>query len=47
MHVKIVIEDPRQADLIVMLAESDRYHAALYPEESNHLLDASTLAGPR
>ena len=29
-----------------MLAESDRYYAVLYPAESNHLLDASTLAGP-
>ena len=27
-----------------MLADSDAYYAGLYPSESNHLLDASTLA---
>jgi putative acetyltransferase len=46
MRVRIGIEDPRQLELLAMLAESDRYYAALYPAESNHLLDASTLAGP-
>jgi putative acetyltransferase len=46
MHVRIGIEDPRQPELLAMLAESDRYYAALYPAQSNHLLDASTLAGP-
>jgi putative acetyltransferase len=46
MHVRIGIEDPRQPELLAMLAESDRYYSALYPAESNHLLDASTLAGP-
>jgi putative acetyltransferase len=46
MLVRIGIEDPRQPELLAMLAESDRYYAALYPAESNHLLDASTLAGP-
>jgi putative acetyltransferase len=46
MLVRIGIEDPRQVELLAMLAESDRYYAALYPAESNHLLDASTLAGP-
>jgi putative acetyltransferase len=45
MLVRIGIEDPRQPELLVMLAESDRYYAALYPAESNHLLDAATLAG--
>lgn len=46
MLIRIGIEDPRQPELLAMLAESDRYYAALYPAESNHLLDASTLAGP-
>ena len=32
--------------MLAMLAESDRYYAALYRAESNHLLDASALAGP-
>jgi putative acetyltransferase len=27
-----------------MLAESDAYSASLYPAESNHLLDVSSLA---
>ena len=44
--VRIEIEDPRQPDLLAILAESDRYYAALYPAESNHLLDAAALAGP-
>ena len=46
MLVRIGAEDPRQPELLAMLAESDRYYAALYPAESNHLLDASTLARP-
>ena len=46
MLVRIGAEDPRQPELLAMLADSDRYYAALYPAESNHLLDASTLAGP-
>jgi putative acetyltransferase len=40
----IEIEDPRQPELIALLAQSDSYYAALYPAESNHLLDAPTLA---
>ena len=46
MLVRIGIEDPRQPELLAMLADSDRFYGALYPAESNHLLDASTLAGP-
>ncbi|TKW78876.1 MAG: GNAT family N-acetyltransferase [Bradyrhizobium icense] len=46
MLLRIGVEDPRQPELLAMLADSDRYCAALYPAESNHLLDASTLAGP-
>jgi putative acetyltransferase len=46
MLTRIGIEDPRQPELLAMLEDSDRYYAALYPAESNHLLDASMLAGP-
>jgi putative acetyltransferase len=42
----IAIEDPHQADVLALLAESDAYYAELYPAESNHLLDASALAAP-
>ena len=46
MESRIGIEDPRQPDVIALLAESDSYYSTLYPAESNHLLDASSLAGP-
>jgi putative acetyltransferase len=39
-------EDPRQADVRDMLVESDAYMHALYPAESNHLVDAEALATP-
>ena len=44
MACQIAIEDPRQPDLLALLADSDAYYAALYPTESNHLLDAAVLA---
>jgi putative acetyltransferase len=40
---RIAIEDPRQPDIVALLAESDTYYSALYPSESNHLLDVSAL----
>jgi putative acetyltransferase len=43
---RIAIEDPRQPEVTALLAESDAYYAAMYPAESNHLLDASSLAQP-
>ncbi len=46
MENRIEIEDPRQPEVIALLAESDSYYSTLYPAESNHLLDASFLARP-
>jgi putative acetyltransferase len=43
--VTIAREDPRQADVAGLVRNLDRYMAALYPTESNHLLDIETLAG--
>lgn len=42
----IRIENPDQPDVRTMLAEGDAYYATLYPAESNHLVDVSTLQGP-
>ncbi|HVJ41700.1 MAG TPA: GNAT family N-acetyltransferase [Dongiaceae bacterium] len=39
-------ETPLQDAVIALLAKSDAYMAALYPAESNHLLDPQTLAAP-
>jgi putative acetyltransferase len=41
----IACEDPRQADVAGLVRELDEMFAALYPAESNHLLDIETLAG--
>jgi len=38
--------DPTDLRVTRMIAESDRYYAALYPAESNHLLDVSSLQAP-
>ena len=35
--------NPENAQVITMLRESDAYYAALYPKDSNHLLDVSAL----
>ena len=42
----IRIENPDQPEVLALLAASDAYHAALYPAESNHLVEVSTLQGP-
>jgi putative acetyltransferase len=39
-------EDPRQPDIRALVEELDAYFAALYPAESNHLLDIETLCLP-
>jgi putative acetyltransferase len=44
--VTITLESPRQAEIVRMVEELDTYLGALYPAESNHLLDIETLAGP-
>jgi len=41
--VTIAVEDPDQPEIRAMLAASDAYMAALYPAESNHLVDVATL----
>jgi len=45
-EISIGPEDPRQADIRRMIAESDAYLQALYPAESNHLVDVDALAAP-
>ena len=42
---KIASESPEQPDIIKLLAASDHYHAELYPQESNHLVDVAGLLG--
>ncbi|MFO1088294.1 MAG: GNAT family N-acetyltransferase [Hyphomicrobiales bacterium] len=41
----IAREDPRAADVRALLGELDAYLFALYPAESNHILDVDSLAG--
>jgi len=41
--VIIAIEDPDQPEVREMLAASDAYMNALYPADSNHLVDVSAL----
>ena len=42
--MNIAQEHPNQPDIVAMLAQLDAYFAALYPAESNHLLDIDSLA---
>ncbi len=46
MSVSIALEPVRQPAVIDLLDQSDRYMQALYPPESNHLVDLSTLEKP-
>ncbi|OHV81467.1 GNAT family N-acetyltransferase [Rhizobium sp. LCM 4573] len=46
MTVTIAIEPPRQSEILRLLELSDAYAASLYPAESNHLVDVSTLEKP-
>ena len=41
----IAPESPDQPEVLAMLAASDRYHAGLYPQESNHLVNVADLLG--
>ncbi|WHA39818.1 GNAT family N-acetyltransferase [Agrobacterium larrymoorei] len=43
MSVEINREPPRQPEIVRLLEMSDAYAASLYPAESNHLVDLSTL----
>ena len=42
----IYATDPDQPEILELLAQSDAYMAALYPPESNHLLDLRALQRP-
>jgi putative acetyltransferase len=44
--IDIVLESPRQPDVRRLIEELDAYVDALYPAESNHLLDVEALAAP-
>lgn len=44
--IRIRPEPPRQPEILALLAESDAFSEALYPPESNHLIDVDTLARP-
>jgi putative acetyltransferase len=45
-EISIGPEDPRQADVRRIIAESGAYLQALYPSDSNHLVDVDALAAP-
>lgn len=44
--IEIRIENPDQAEIADLLQSSDAYMAALYPAESNHMLDIASLKRP-
>jgi putative acetyltransferase len=46
MDITLRFESPRQADVERLLEALDGYQSALYPPESNHLLDVEALAAP-
>jgi putative acetyltransferase len=44
--ITLRIESPRQPDVERLLEALDAYQSALYPPESNHLLDVEALTAP-
>jgi putative acetyltransferase len=44
--VVVLPGDPADPRVLALIADSDRYHAGLYPAESNHLLDIDALRAP-
>ena len=42
--VTIALESPQQPEVLALFHASDTYHQALYPDESNYLLDPSSLS---
>lgn len=42
-EVSIALEDPTMDDVVDLLSASDAFAAALYPAESNHMLDIDAL----
>ena len=45
--IEIIRADPRGDEYRRLLQSSDDYAAALYPAESNHMLDIDTLLRPQ
>lgn len=45
--MRISFESPNQADAIALIAELDAYQSALYPPESHHALDLTSVAADR
>lgn len=45
-QITIAAETADQPEVHALLRQSDAYHAALYPAESNHLVDIATLTHP-
>jgi putative acetyltransferase len=46
LGIRIAGESPLSPEVAEMFALSDAYAAALYPSESNHMVDADALAQP-
>ena len=46
IQVSISIESPREPELTRLIEDLDAYQTPLYPRESNHLLDVSSLCAP-
>jgi putative acetyltransferase len=44
--LRLSVETPNQNEVVALLDASDAYTAALYPAESNHMLDVSALTHP-
>ncbi len=44
--MNIQAESPNQSDVVAMLEQLDAYFGALYPAESNHLMDVHSLLRP-
>lgn len=44
--MNITPSSPKQPDIIAMLEQLDAYFGALYPAESNHLMDIDSLCEP-
>jgi putative acetyltransferase len=44
--VSVSLETPEQAEVRILLHESDAFSASLYPPESCHLVDTGALAAP-
>jgi len=42
----IALESPDRADVIALIDQLDAYQTALYPAESNHLVDIAALRAP-